>query len=75
MNPFGLTSILTKSKGKSAAINRGSDYYRYPRIRIIMDIKNISLSAVYTVNGQEFTAKNLKNEHFEINLRSSADRI
>lgn len=40
-----------------------------------MDIKNISLSAVYTVNGQEFTAKNLKNEHFEIKLRSSADRI
>ena len=30
MNPFGLTSILTKSKGKSAAINRGSDYFRYP---------------------------------------------
>ena len=31
VNPFGLTSILTKSKGKSAAINRGSDYFRYPR--------------------------------------------
>ena len=30
VNPFGLTSILTKSKGKSAAINRGSDYFRYP---------------------------------------------
>ena len=30
VNPFGLTSILTKSKGKSATINRGSDYYRYP---------------------------------------------
>ena len=31
VNPFGLTSILTKSKGKSAAINRGSDYFRYPK--------------------------------------------
>ena len=30
VNPFGLTSILTKSKGKSTAINRGSDYFRYP---------------------------------------------
>ena len=33
VNPFGLTSILTKSKGKSATINRGSDYYRYPKQR------------------------------------------
>ena len=32
VNPFGLTSILTKSKGKSATINRGSDYYRYPKL-------------------------------------------
>ena len=30
VNPFGLTSILTKSKGKSATRNRGSDYRRYP---------------------------------------------
>ena len=30
MNPFGFTSILTKSKGKSATRNRGSDYNRYP---------------------------------------------
>ena len=25
-----MPSILTRSKGKSATINRGSDYYRYP---------------------------------------------
>ena len=31
VNPSGLTSILTKSKGKSATINRGSDYCRYPK--------------------------------------------
>ena len=30
VNPFGLTSILTKSKGKSATRNRGSDYHRNP---------------------------------------------
>ena len=30
VNPFGLTSILTKSKGKSATRNRGLDYHRNP---------------------------------------------
>ena len=33
VNPFGLTSILTKSKGKSATRNRGSDYHRNPKVR------------------------------------------
>jgi len=30
---YRMPSILTKSKGKSATINRGSDYYRYPNRR------------------------------------------
>ncbi len=30
-----MPSILTKSKGKSATLNRGSDYYRYPTICIV----------------------------------------
>ena len=29
-----MPSILTRSKGKSATINRGSDYYRYPTFMI-----------------------------------------
>lgn len=33
-----------------------------------MDFKNISLCALYTANGEEFTAKELKNEHFEIKM-------
>ena len=36
VNPFGLTSILTKSKGKSATRNRGSDYYRNPNINAML---------------------------------------
>ena len=38
VNPFGLTSILTKSKGKSATRNRGLDYYRNPMVTVIFII-------------------------------------
>ena len=43
VNPYGFTSILTKSKGKSAAINRGSDYFRYP-------IQEFKLTAGHKLN-------------------------
>ena len=61
VNPFGLTSILTKSKGKSATINRGSDYYRYPR-RILMEKENTyeykfdTVKPVPNVRGQHLSA-------------------
>ena len=56
-----MPSILTKSKGKSATINRGSDYYRYPR-RILMEKENTyeykfdTVKPVPNVRGQHLSA-------------------
>jgi len=36
VNPIGFTSILTKYWQKSARKKRGSDYARYPTLRVLL---------------------------------------
>lgn len=38
-----------------------------------MDFNSISVCAVYTAKGREFTTRELKNEHFEISARVCGD--
>ena len=56
VNPFGLTSILTKSKGKSAAINRGSDYFRYPMVCIVFFAQSVHPQKAHRGNGERIDA-------------------
>ena len=74
VNPFGLTSILTKSKGKSATINRGSDYYRYPTIKVKNITKNVSEDEIEKIQLKAKYLLNIKNAFAVIILLTARTR-